>query len=81
MNTKFIIEATCASIIGILIVFIDPNVKLNNFVIELLCEKPYIFILYAFTFVIALYSPLIAIFYGILIIVLDTNISFVVKEK
>lgn len=81
MDSKKIIELLLALLITILIVGLRPSHKLNDFLVELLSEKPYIFLLYLSIFGIALYSPLIAMLYGILVLVLDNNIDIVCKKE
>lgn len=81
MDPKIIIEFCVSIFLVILIILANPDYKLHDFIVELLSEKPYIFILYILTFFIAIYSPIIAILYGILILVLDNNITIVCKKE
>jgi hypothetical protein len=81
MDPKIILEVCVSIFLAIPIILAKPDYKLHDFIVELLSEKPYIFILYILTFFIAMYSPIIAILYGILILVLDNNIVIVWKKE
>lgn len=78
---KLAIELLVAIILCVLIATADPNKKMNDFMVDILCEKPYIFLFFILIYFIAIYSPLVAILIGVYIIVLDNNINMVVKEK
>lgn len=78
---NIIIEISISIILCVLIARVNSKEKINDFMLELLCEKPYIFLMFILVFVISLYTPLVAILFGIYIIVLDNNIVLTIKEK
>lgn len=68
-------------VITICILFTTPKFEYHNFILELILEKPYIFILFSFVYFISIASPLLSILYGVLILVLENTINSVVKIK
>lgn len=62
------------------ILFTSPKFQYNDFILELILEKPYIFILFSFVYFISIASPLLSILYGVLLLILENSINLVSKK-
>jgi hypothetical protein len=78
---RLVLEIVLILFLIFYILLSNPKIRYNNFIVEIFTEKPYIFLSFVLIYPIALFSPIIAIFYGILIFLIEYDILFVVKKQ
>jgi hypothetical protein len=76
MDQYLIIALIIALVIFIL--FTSPKLEYHDFILELILEKPYIFILFTFVYFISIVSPLLGILYGVFLLIIENSINSVI---
>lgn len=79
MDTYLVVALSI--ILSFLIFIVNPKIEYNEFILELILEKPYILLLFISVYFISNVSPLLGILYGLLLLIIEYDIKSIIVKN